>query len=131
MKRVLKLSKYLDKLYLLRKERMVPEERDGDFCDRFGACKVCDGEIPYGHTDKCYIWKVEAERNALREKLDSLEKITIDQPSSSPHELVNGLHSLIELHGDVVIESYMRNNQPYNDTLRDLLTGLLKSTGHE
>ena len=33
--------------------------RDGNFLDSMWCCKVCDGEIPDGHTDECYIWKLE------------------------------------------------------------------------
>jgi hypothetical protein len=41
----------------------VANNSDGDFCDKWGACKVCGGEIPYGHTATCYIWKIEQERD--------------------------------------------------------------------
>lgn len=40
-------------------------ERDGNWMDKHGACKVCDGEIPYGHTDNCDIWKLEKELREL------------------------------------------------------------------
>lgn len=36
-------------------------ERDGSFMDGTGCCKLCDGEIPYGHLDNCDLWKAEAE----------------------------------------------------------------------
>lgn len=32
---------------------------DGDWLDEMGACKLCGGEIPHGHADNCYIWKLE------------------------------------------------------------------------
>lgn len=35
------------------------DERNGCFLDKMWCCKVCDGEIPDGHTDDCYIWKLE------------------------------------------------------------------------
>lgn len=34
-------------------------DRDGNWIDKYGACKVCDGEIPYGHTENCDIYKME------------------------------------------------------------------------
>lgn len=37
------------------------DERNGDWVDSFGCCKLCDGEIPYGHLDECRIWKLERE----------------------------------------------------------------------
>lgn len=35
------------------------DERNGNFLDKQWCCKVCDGEIPDGHTDNCDIWKLE------------------------------------------------------------------------
>ena len=35
------------------------DERNGCFLDKQWCCKVCDGEIPDGHTDDCDIWKLE------------------------------------------------------------------------
>lgn len=35
------------------------DERNGCFLDKQWCCKVCDGEIPDGHTDYCDIWKLE------------------------------------------------------------------------
>jgi hypothetical protein len=34
-------------------------ERNGNWIDRWGACKVCGGEIPHGHTENCDIYKLE------------------------------------------------------------------------
>ena len=35
------------------------DARNGCFLDSHWACKVCDGEIPGGHTDVCDMWKQE------------------------------------------------------------------------
>ena len=35
------------------------DERNGSWLDSMWCCKVCDGEIPHGHTDNCDIWKLE------------------------------------------------------------------------
>ena len=34
-------------------------DRDGSWMDKWGACKVCDGEIPHGHTENCDLYKLE------------------------------------------------------------------------
>ena len=34
-------------------------DRDGRWVDKWGACKVCDGEIPHGHTENCDLYKLE------------------------------------------------------------------------
>lgn len=41
-------------------------ERNGSWMDEWGACKVCDGEIPHGHSDICDIYKRDMEYNTLR-----------------------------------------------------------------
>jgi hypothetical protein len=49
--------------------------RDGDWIDRGGACKVCDGEIPHGHTNECDIYKLECQVRqwkAMAEKFGDL-----------------------------------------------------------
>ena len=35
------------------------DKRNGCFLDEMWCCKVCDGEIPDGHTPDCDIWKLE------------------------------------------------------------------------
>ena len=35
------------------------DDRNGCFLDKSWSCKVCDGEIPYGHLDHCDIWQLE------------------------------------------------------------------------
>lgn len=37
----------------------MSESRDGDWMDKWGACKLCGGEMPHGHTDNCDIYKLE------------------------------------------------------------------------
>lgn len=44
-------------------------KRDGNWLDKWGACKVCDGEIPHGHTHGCDIFKLEQEVSRLKEEL--------------------------------------------------------------
>lgn len=46
----------------------------GDWMDEFGACKVCSGEIPHGHTSNCYIWKIEQKLDKMRGFLLRLSK---------------------------------------------------------
>ena len=45
-------------------------KRDGNWIDKDGACKVCDGEIPHGHTSNCDIWKLEQENAKLRTAIE-------------------------------------------------------------
>lgn len=67
--------------------------RDGKWMDKWGACKVCDGEIPNGHTNDCDIWKLEQqvrtlkmERADLKFQRDALLEMTwLDLPAE-PHE---------------------------------------------
>lgn len=64
-------------------------DRNGNFLDADWCCKVCDGEIPDGHAEACYIWQLEKkhrnfiadvysplfkERDALAARLAQAEK---------------------------------------------------------
>jgi hypothetical protein len=51
------------------KEEMV---RDGDWIDKWGSCRTCGGEIPYGHTDTCYLYKLECELAEAKEQIEQL-----------------------------------------------------------
>lgn len=53
----------------------VKDYRDGNWMDKMGCCKVCDGEIPDGHTDNCDLWKKEQERSLLLTDISELKKI--------------------------------------------------------
>lgn len=61
--------------------------RDGRFLDSMWACKVCDGEIPDGHTNDCDIWKLEKkhrdflanEYNAVLTERDTLRAALADK----------------------------------------------------
>jgi hypothetical protein len=62
------------------------DDRNGCFLDKLWCCKVCDGEIPDGHTDNCDIWKLEKkhkdflanEYNAVLEERDRLRQLLRD-----------------------------------------------------
>jgi len=51
---------------------MTETVRDGNWLDDDGCCKVCDGEIPHGHTDNCDIYKLERTCAALEAQVDRL-----------------------------------------------------------
>jgi hypothetical protein len=63
-------------------ENKPSDERNGNFLDSMWCCKVCDGEIPDGHTNDCDIWKLEKkhkefianEYNAVLLERDELQK---------------------------------------------------------
>lgn len=42
-------------------------ERDGNWLDPLGCCRVCNGEFPCGHTENCDIWKMEKEIKWLKQ----------------------------------------------------------------
>lgn len=63
---------------------------DGRWIDKHGACRVCEGEIPHGHTDSCDHWKLEAERDALA-AFKSFVHRRLDSAGVPTHP--DGLHS--------------------------------------
>lgn len=52
---------------------VTKEFRNGNWIDKWGCCKVCNGEIPYGHTNDCDIYKLEMENKQLLEDKAMLE----------------------------------------------------------
>lgn len=42
---------------------------NGNWLDEFGACRVCGGEIPLGHTDNCDLYKLEKQNRLLETQL--------------------------------------------------------------
>jgi hypothetical protein len=46
-----------------------------DWMDEFGACKICGGEIPYGHSDNCCIYKMQRQIDNLIDEGNQLAKI--------------------------------------------------------
>lgn len=48
--------------------------RNGDWLDEIGCCKVCNGELPYGHTENCDIYKMEKQIRDLESKNKELQK---------------------------------------------------------
>jgi hypothetical protein len=53
------------------REPTLETPRDGKWIDKWGACKVCGGEIPHGHTESCDIYKLERERDEARHELEN------------------------------------------------------------
>lgn len=47
----------------------LADRPDGSWIDKWGVCRVCGGEIPYGHTDKCDIYRYERIEQAA-EKME-------------------------------------------------------------
>lgn len=46
-------------------------QRDGNWMDRWGACKVCGGEIPHGHAEHCDIYGLEKKVSELTKLLEA------------------------------------------------------------
>ncbi len=52
-------------------------QRDGNWLDKWGCCRVCDGEIPYGHTEGCDLYAMEKRERVL---VDALKRIQASCP---------------------------------------------------
>lgn len=51
-------------------------KQDGNwFYEGTGECKLCGGEIPYGHASYCDIWKMEKEIMELKKTNRGASKI--------------------------------------------------------
>lgn len=65
-------------------------KRDGNWLDKWGACKVCGGEIPHGHTVNCDIYKLECEVRRAKEACKPLVEALEHIASYPEGETVNG-----------------------------------------
>ena len=45
-----------------------PETGVDDWADKWGACKICQGEIPYGHAKSCVILQMQTRRRELEQE---------------------------------------------------------------
>lgn len=54
-------------------------KQNGSWLDEWGACKVCDGELPHGHTENCDMFKLEQEVRDLRLRVASSVKAPVPQ----------------------------------------------------
>lgn len=66
-------SELSEELWVCRKERddarkalAEANKKDGAWLDKWGACRLCGGEIPHGHTNSCHIYIQEMEITALK-----------------------------------------------------------------
>lgn len=57
--------------------------------DSMGACRVCDGEIPHGHTANCDYFKQEQRIRTLETQLTALqsERDFLKQTNSDAHKI--------------------------------------------
>jgi hypothetical protein len=67
------------------------DERNGCYLDKMWSCKVCDGEIPDGHTDDCDIWKLEKKHrdfiaNKYNAVLTERDRLRAELDARSAHE---------------------------------------------
>lgn len=115
-------------------------ERDGNWMDKFGACKVCDGEIPHGHSNNCDLFKIEQERDQLAARVAELElhaKNLIKDDSPYPLDetaniLVQAAQTLLEeknydglIHERIAVA---RNFATLIPSAVDLMRGVLSSS---
>jgi len=47
------------------------EERNGNFVDGAACCKLCDGEMPYGHLEECDLLKEEQAKQSAERQRDA------------------------------------------------------------
>jgi hypothetical protein len=70
--------------------------RNGDFMDEYGCCKVCNGEIPYGHFNHCDIYKLETRihefESEITAALETAGKYTVHvREGGGPEKLAASL----------------------------------------
>jgi DNA repair exonuclease SbcCD ATPase subunit len=98
------LSDLLDQLHALHTARQKDAEmiaelkrkqecRDDNWIDQWGCCKVCDGEIPHGHTNSCDIYKKDQLIASLTKQAEEL-KARIAFKDQCLHEILEKANEL-------------------------------------
>lgn len=66
---------------------------DGNWLDEFGACKICNGEIPQGPMNHCDLWKLERELAIAKHALEQIVQKRLCPMSKvvTPSEIVSVL----------------------------------------
>jgi len=67
--------KFTIKLPSAEKIRESRENRDGKWMDALGCCRVCDGELPDGHTPNCDLLKMEQKIAALERQIERMKPV--------------------------------------------------------
>ncbi len=71
------------------------DTRDGNWLDEWGSCRVCGGEIPYGHTDNCDIFKSEKKIRELEQSRESYIELAAGEceDKNEAHQRIRELES--------------------------------------
>lgn len=76
----------------------VKKQRDGNWIDKWGACKLCGGEIPHGHTENCDMWKIEKECNAAKAELEEMNnRLRENTAIGNEHEQYSKVQMLVHI----------------------------------
>ena len=117
----------------MSKETKTTDIRDGSWIDKWGACRVCGGEIPEGHTNNCDLYKMECQiKNLERQRDEANERIKTLQGMYERFDLlVSTQQSYIEYLGEAegqTIGFLMSHNWKYSaefiqrgDSLREAI----------
>lgn len=70
------------------------EGRNGVWFDQWGACKICDGEIPDGHLENCDLWKLEQKHDKLRVELSNSDRLHLACEEAYRKEWVSQIDKL-------------------------------------
>lgn len=79
-------------------------KRDGNWLDKWGCCKLCDGDMPGGHTPECHLLKQETELTSLRaenERLTDLvryQRAELHEAATQRQYLAEKNRQRLELH---------------------------------
>lgn len=127
------------------KDKESWDDRPGNWMDKWGACKVCGGELPHGHSTDCDIYKGEMRERELRLEVERLSPNLPEligmcncghfEPNYTKHDtcahcgkpwtvmrMLNALYYLHNIYEDEVkLKKYWRDKaEAQSDTVRQL-----------
>ena len=67
------VTTFSERLNTIMKNMGGDDNDPADWMDSWGCCKICGGEIPYGHINTCYVYTKDQEIKELKEQIEVLE----------------------------------------------------------
>lgn len=108
--------------------------RDGNWMDKMGACKVCNGEIPHGHANGCDIYKLEQEVSKEKHRAEQAEqkvrvlREALEEISTHLNPIMAALLVVKRLDEGTDSESYWEHEIQAHDSNTALISKALSST---
>lgn len=92
---------------------------NGSWMDKWGACRVCGGELPHGHSNNCDYYKLELEARAAKQKSELASPAGSAGGNAIKFRFTTDAGSAALYYGDEFVAKF---NKRHRDALEPLLS---------